>query len=44
MNIHFLKLRIWNHGKFRLTGPWKRKMSNVTLVNGPWVWVETSVT
>lgn len=44
MNICFLMLRIWNHRKFRLTGPWRKKMSHATLVNGPWVWVETSVT
>lgn len=44
MNICFLVLRICSHRKFRLTGPWKRKMSKATLVKGPWVWVETSVT
>lgn len=27
-----------------LFGPWKRKYSNRTLVNGPWVWMKTSVT
>lgn len=27
-----------------LFGPWKRKHSNRTLVNGPWVWMKTSVT
>lgn len=40
MNICFLMLRIWKHGKFMLTD----KISNATPVNGLLVWVGTSVT
>lgn len=34
MNICFLMLRIWNHGKFRLTGPSNRK--NALCNTGKW--------